>query len=114
MLIKANTRSTLLSLKSLPLQERLNQQQLVMDSNLAIEVKIKSLLENINSIKEESDEKKKEVMVARKARKGLEMLREKALEEFEIEYNKKEQLEIDEVSIMANARRIVHNQSYTS
>ncbi len=112
MLIKANTKTMLLSLKRESLQDRLFRQQFVMNSNTTTEIKIKGLLEEIDSLKEKKTEKKAEIMSVRKARKGLEKLREKALEKFEREYHKKEQMEIDEVSIMANARSIVHKQAY--
>ncbi len=112
MLIKANTKTMLLSLKRESLQERLSHQQFVMSADSATRIKIESLLKEIESLKEKTSEKKAQILAVRKARKGLEKLREKALEKFEKEYHKKEQNEIDEVSIVANARSIVHKFSY--
>lgn len=114
MLIKVNTRTLMSSLKNVPLTERLVNQQIAMSSSNATELQISEINKQIDKIKKLKETKKIEVMEARKARKGLEQLREKELEQFNIETSKIEQEEVDEVSIMASARLIIHQQAYLS
>lgn len=112
MLINAETKANLISIKGKSPNERLAYQRLTMAAQPFIAKKIETIKKKIQEVVLEKEQIKQKVVEARKARKGLELLKDKAKEKFNILESKREQDELDEITNISSARQIIHSQTF--
>lgn len=113
MLLNAAIRSDLLSVREIPLQDRLEKQQSALKDCNYKRRQIDKITMQINKLQKEKENIKSDIMKARQYREGLEKLKEKDRKDFVADFNKKEQMEIDEVISTKFARKIIHEQNYS-
>lgn len=108
MLINTQMRSLIADLKAVPINERLERQAGLIEYTDTIKYQIGCIEKKIKTIIEQKDGTKKQLLEIRKLRKGLEILRDKARDEYIAEQEKILQSELDECASIATARKMIY------
>lgn len=112
MLINMKTNSMISNLSKLSLNQRLQRQSLTIEYSKQTQKEIAIIEKRIEEVVDKIETIKENLLEVRKYRKGLERLKEKAHEEFILDYEKKVQNEIDEITSITNARKTIEASTY--
>jgi flagellar protein FliJ len=104
---QAKLRQILIEFAEKPADERLRQQQLILNAISVTDEQIEALKKQLAEVEAQKKALMAEVLEIRKFRKSLERLREIAVEEYKVETRKSEQNHLDEVAGIAFARTML-------
>ena len=111
MMQKMMIRSRLAEIRMLSPDQRLHNQQMFLQYAHVLDTRIKNLGEHLAVVDAQRKEKIRHLLDVRKERKSLEKLREKARQDYQVEWNRFEQKAGDEAGGTRYARRILMTHS---
>lgn len=100
-------RQRLSEAERLPAVERMARQEFVLHYSQVTETAIRGMEQKLDELEMVRRNKIQEILTVRKFRKGLEKLRARAQEEFELEQQRQDQKQTDDRNTIGYARRIM-------
>ncbi len=104
---RAMLRQRLAEAERLPAEERMARQQLILQYSQVTESAIREMEQKLELLEILRRSKIQEILTVRKFRKGLEKLRLRAQEEFELEQQRQDQKQTDDRNTIGFARRLM-------